>query len=344
MQFPIRPALIVTALSASLVAAGCGSSDSAAPVVSDAEPAATSAGAPDADAGYPVTVDNCGTEETFAAAPDSVVVLARPETLAVLLDLGVADAVSARAGAFPDVYFDDAGREAVDGISSLGEDLDDSGHLQISQEAILASDPDLVIGAPDGIDRDGLEAQDIPVIEQPANCPDGGPDVSYEAIYDYIREYGDIFAVPDRAEEVVTDLQERVAAIEDEAEGADPRTVAILYPTVGGGTTYAYGAGSMSHLQADSAGLTNVFSDSDERVFEVTGEELISRNPDVLVLLHVDGEPGPVEQAVRDLPGADAISAVANDEILTMQFSFGEYLSPLIVDGLEQIVERFDQS
>ncbi|WP_370328457.1 ABC transporter substrate-binding protein [Euzebya sp.] len=300
------------------------------------DPATDGAGA----ATGPVSIENCGEQVEFASPPGRVVVLARAETFALMVDLGVADRVVARAGAFPDVYFDAEGQAAVDAAESLGEDLDESGHLQISQEAILATDPDLVVGVPDGIDRDGLEDQGITVLDQPANCPEGIEEVSYDAIYDYVDAYGSLFGVEDRAREVVGELQDRIAAAEAMAsEAGEERTAAILYPTVGGGTTYAYGTLSMSHRQIESAGFTNVFGDTDERVFEVTAEELIARDPDVLLLLHVDGGPGPVEDAVVQLPGADGITAVRDGAVMAQLFSFSEYLSPLIVDGLERIVE-----
>ena len=85
------------------------------------------------------------------------------------------------------------------------------------------------------------------------------------------------------------DLQERLAAVEAAVGEPSGRTAAVLYPTVGGGTTYAYGTGSMAHPQLEAAGLENVFGDVDERVFEVTLEELLGRDPDVVVLNEPEG-------------------------------------------------------
>ncbi len=115
----------------------------------------------------------------------------------------------------------------------------------------------------------------------------------------------------------------------------------MLYPTVGGGTTYAYGTGSMAHPQLEAAGFENVFGDVDERVFEVTLEELLGRDPDVLVLLHSEGEPGPVEDAITGLPGAEDLTAVRNGDVMTQLFNFTEPPSPLVFEGLARIVDRF---
>src|SRR5690606_9217266 len=116
-------------------------------------------------------------------------------------------------------------------------------------------------------------------------------------------------------------------------EGTPKRTAAVLFPTVGGGTGYAYGNKSMAHPQLEAAGFTNVFGDVDERVFEVTLEQLIDRDPAVLVLLYVDGDPEAVKDAIVNLPGADALTAVQNDDILVQLFNFTEPPTPLSVDG-----------
>ncbi len=48
-----------------------------------------------------------------------------------------------------------------------------------------------------------------------------------------------------------------------------------------------------------------------------------------------------MEQAVRDLPGADELTAVREDAMLPMLLNFTEPPTPLSVDGLERIVETF---
>ena len=103
---------------------------------------------------------------------------------------------------------------------------------------------------------------------------------------------------------MVAELESRVESIRASLEDAPERTAATLFPTVGGGSGYAYGSGSMAHPQMMAAGFTNVFGDTDERVFEVTLEEVLNRDPDVLILLYVDGDPAAVKNAVTSQPGS----------------------------------------
>lgn len=317
-----------------IVLAACGGAE-------DVDAGATSPQTPRAD-GFPVTVTSCDQEVVFTQAPERILVLARAELVAILSELGELDRIVGRAGAYPREYFDDATNAAIAAITSLGDDLDESGHLQISQEVILDLEPDLVLGLPDGVDQAALQAAGIPVIRQPANCPDGLDEVGFETIYAEVEKFGTILGVPDRADEVVAQLRTRVADVEAAAaEVGGGRVAAALYPTVGGGTTYAYGTKSFAHVLLETAGFTNAFEETDERVFEVATEELIARDPELLLLLHVDGEPGPVADAVRQLPGTTGITAVATEQILVVPINFGEYPSPLVIDGLERLVDAF---
>ena len=71
---------------------------------------------------------------------------------------------------------------------------------------------------------------------------------------------------------------------------------------------------------------------------------LLAEDPDVLVLLHSDGEPAQVEEALTGLPGAVRLTAVREDTLITQLFNFTEPPSPLAVTGLEQIIERLGDS
>ncbi|SDT24357.1 ABC transporter substrate-binding protein [Jiangella sp. DSM 45060] len=310
-----------------LATAACGAGD-------DTGEAAATAG------DYPVTVDNCGVDVTFDAPPERVVLL-ESAPVTIMHELGVLDAAVLRAGAFPEAYYDGETNAAIAAVESLGDDVDTSGHLQISQEVIIARQPELVLGLPDGITREGLSGVGINALVQPVMCPDGVDATTFDDVYEQIETYGRVFDRTDEADALVGELRDRVAAVEAAAEGAPERTAAVLYPTVGGGSGYAYGNRSMAHPQLEAAGFTNVFGDVDERVFEVTLEQIIAADPDVLVLLHVDGDPAAVKDAVVALPGAEDLTAVRNDDILVQLFNFTEPPTPLSIDGLERIAERF---
>lgn len=311
-----------------LVLTACGSDSS------DEEPTSQASGS------YPLTVENCGSEVTFEAAPERVVML-KSSAVPFLHALGVMDRVTARAGQYPAEYYDDATLAELDGIDLLTDETDTSGHLQISKETVIAEEPDLVLGEVDNLSRDTLGAVDIPLLEEPAMCEAGIDDPGFDDVFSQMEMYGDVFGREAEATEAVAELEDRLAAIEEQVGEQTGRTAAVLYPTVGGGVTYAYGTKSMAHPQLEAAGFENVFADTDERVFEVSLEQLLGRDPDVLILLYGDGDPAKVEQAITSLPGADELTAVRNGDLMPQLFNFTEPPTPLSIDGLERIVERF---
>lgn len=325
-RLPHLPSLAAVGL-LTVALAACGPTDGR-------EPASSTA------AGYPVTVDNCGAEVSFEQPPERVVML-KSSSVPFLHELGVLDRVTARAGQYPPEYYDAATLAELDDIPLLTDELDSSGHLLISREVVIGEEPDLVLGEVDTASRSTLDAVGIPLIEEPALCAEGVADPGFDDVYSQLEVYGEVFGRQAEAREAIRALEQQLAEIESQVDDGAGRSAAVLYPTVGGGTTYAYGTRSMADPQLEAAGLDNVFGDVDERVFEVTFEELLGRDPDVLVLLHSEGDPADVEAAITDLPGAEELTAVRTGDVMVQLFNFTEPPTPLSIEGLARIAQRF---
>ncbi|HZK04785.1 MAG TPA: ABC transporter substrate-binding protein [Actinomycetaceae bacterium] len=328
-----RAARSIAAITVSLVLAGCASSpDGDSPEMAGAT----------GDSGrttYPLTIENCDVQVTFEKAPERVILL-ETAPVTILDGIGVLDRVVSRAGTFSPEYYDDDINQQLDSIPMLSDEIDASGHLMINAEVVLAQTPDLALGLPDGLTREGLLDGGANTLIQPIYCPSGVGDTTFETLYDQIAVYGQIFDRNAEAEELITNLQQRVTAVEELTAESTDRTAAVLYPSVGGGPLYAYGRASMAQPQLEAAGFENVFADSADRVFEVSIEELLGRNPDALILLYQDDETGIVNE-ITSLPGSDALQAIQNDDVLVQLFNFTEPPTPLSVTGLERIIERF---
>ena len=81
----------------------------------------------------------------------------------------------------------------------------------------------------------------------------------------------------------------------------------------------------------------NVFSDVKERVMEISAEQLVAADPDVILLLH-SGEDD-LEAHVTSLPGAAGIAAVRERAIIPMLLAHAEPPTPMAVDGAELLEE-----
>src|SRR5699024_5848909 len=211
--------------------------------------------------GFPLEIPNCEATLRFDAPPERIVLL-ESAPVTTLDGIGVLDRVVSRAGSFPPGYYDDDLAGRIEAIPALSEDIDASGHLQISQELVIAQSPDIVFGLPDGVTREALADAGAQVVVQDVYCGTDGERASFETLDATIGEYGRIFDRGAEAEALTSSLQERVAAVSDSAAALRTSTAAVLYPSVGGAPLYAYGAGCMATAQLDALGIENVFADT----------------------------------------------------------------------------------
>jgi iron complex transport system substrate-binding protein len=92
----------------------------------------------------------------------------------------------------------------------------------------------------------------------------------------------------------------------------------------------------------ETGGLTNVFGEVDQRVFDIGFEELRGRDPDRLIILRdPEADPQALEDALLAMPGAQRLRAARTDAISTLIFNYTDPPTPLSVEGLERITEEF---
>lgn len=296
-------------------------------------------GGDDGAEGFPLELASCEATLRFEAPPERIVLLESAPVTA-LAGIGVLDRVVSRAGAFPTGYHDEELTARIEEIPVLSEDIDASGHLQISQEVVIAQEPDIVFGLPDGITREAIRDAGAEIVVQDVFCGTDGDPASFETLFEEITTYGRIFDRADEAEQLTADLRARIAAVTGAADGMSVATAVALYPSVGGGPLYTYGAGSMVTPQLEALGLENVFADTAERVFEISAEPLLAADPDVIIVLYqgdIDGEEAAQEMIDQDQ--LSALRAVSEKKVLPLLFNFSEPASPLVVDGLDRIHE-----
>ena len=324
---------IVLLVACSVALAGCGDDDGT-------ESASTGGVKTD----YPLTVENCGEQVTLDAAPHRVVILGS-SPIPLVEAAGALDRVIAKAGEFPDALYTDATRRAVAAIPTIGEGESASGTVQISQEVVVDQRSDLVIGyETETVKRAALTDSGIPMLILPGFCANKDlipKHQDFDDVYAQVEFWGKVFGTQDAAAAAVTSLRSRVAKAQASFTPGEERSAATLFVSLGGGPLYAYGTSSMAHPQMAAAGLKNVFGDVDERVFEVTPEELVARDPEVLIILYVEGEPAAITDSLLQSPGVASLRAVSENQIYLHLFGFTDPPTPLSVDGLEKIVARF---
>lgn len=313
------------------VLAGCGATGA-----SSAKQAPSSASSA---SGGPISVETCGRTITVPSPPKRVIFINSVGTSA-LQDLGLLDRVVARAGTLDSTVFDGTAKETIDKLPKLEGADTGSGHVSVSTETLIEKKPDLVIGFNSAVDAAKLEAAKIPFYVPASYCAkraDGK--ITFDAVYQEVTTTGKLFGVPDKAEKVNAELRKRVEAVAAAHRTDTPRTAAALYVTPGDTKLSAYGNQGMAQPLFETAGLKNIYDDKGGRAFDLSAEDLLAKNPDIVLLLHSTGKPEEVMSTFTSTGGLSALKAVANKTVIVMPYPLSDPPSPLSVKGVERLAE-----
>ncbi|TFC85751.1 putative F420-0 ABC transporter substrate-binding protein [Cryobacterium sinapicolor] len=311
-----RGSLAVGVVASALLLSGCAGAGTA------SESGTESGSVPNASAsgGYPVTIDNCGTDVTVAAAPERIVTIKSSAT-ELLLALGLGDRI--------------VGSAFLDGplpasLEKAGADLNVVSDFVPGQEAVLGLTPDFVYGgwesnfSAEGVgERAGLADLGIGSYVSPAACKGEGymPDpLTFDSVFDEITEAGAIFGAEAAAADLVADQQETLAALDP----TDAAPTALWYSS-GTDTPYV-GAGIGSpNMIMEAAGLNNVFANVDDTWTSVGWESVIEANPSVIVL--VDATWNTAASKIANLesnPATQQLDAVQAKRYIVLPFAATE--------------------
>ncbi len=172
------------------------------------------------------------------------------------------------------------------------------GGLEPSLERLVALEPDLVIrfhGPSDPVTPSSLDARGVPHL---AVRPDRIDDVRR-----LVSSLGRVVGVPERADSLLTRMDRELDAVARDVEGLPQPTVAFL---LGGNPPLVAGAGTFVHELLELAGGTNILADAGELYAPVSVEEIILREPDLLLV----SEGGSIPPALGGIPSRTVSSEV----------------------------------
>lgn len=267
---------------------------------------------------YPLTIANCGTDVTFAKAPEKVVTIKSTAT-ELLLSLGLGDRIVG-------VGFQDGPLPAE--LATAGANLKVLADKLPAQEVVLGTEPDFVYGgwesnfAADGAgERPALAQLGIATYVAPAACRTiKPPKLSFDALFGEIAEMGTIFDAEAAVTKLVDTQKAALAALKPDSRGL----TAAWYSS---GTKAPYvGAGSNAPAMImEAVGLSNIFASTDEGWFAASWEALVDANPDVIVL--VDSAWNSAAQKKKLLaenPITGKLDAVTHERYLIIPFPASE--------------------
>lgn len=144
-------------------------------------------------------------------------------------------------------------------------------------------------------------------------------DETVEDVYTDIRNLGKIFKVEDKAEELVTEIQDQIAEVETAVKDVpeDTKVKAFVLDTFKGNEIYTTSKGLESNLIELAGGVNCTRNMADSRWFNTSVETLVETNPDVIIINDYGTQT--VEEKLDFLksnPALSEVPAVKNENYL----------------------------
>ncbi len=201
---------------------------------------------------------------------------------------------------------------------------------EVPTETILALEPDLIVAAQIISEEQSQSLRDLGL-----NVYHQGNPLTYEDLYENLRDMAALTGHGAEAEALITDLDTRVQGVML-AIAPSSYLVPTFYEldATDPSSPWTTGAGTFIDYIISSAGGFNVASSLEGDFAQISGEELIDANPEVILL--ADALYGITPESVAERPGWDVIAAVQNGAIYPIDPNMMSVPGPRLVDALEE--------
>lgn len=254
-----------------------------------------------------ITFDNYGRDVVIEKIPEKVLTLG-PNCTELFAALGLSDKVIGRSlvnhsrGPLP---------EFADAVSSIPE----LNYAEATREAILTSGADFIYAIDWEISDAGCNIEEAKAYGMDVYVNSA---TTLDAQYKEILDLGKIFGIEERAESFVEDQKARIASVGEKLSGKEPLKV-LVYDSGNDGVFTCSGT-NFESLLVSLAGGKNIFDDlTDKQWVTVSYEEVIKRNPDV-ILIHDYDSPS-VEAKIAEIksnPTLASLDCVKNNRFATI--------------------------
>ena len=276
------------------------------------------------------TIDGVTTTVTYDKVPEKSISLAGFSTQ-MMLALGLGDKMIGYG--YMDNDVPEKYKEQFDKLVCLAEG-------NPSQEELLATEPDFLTGWASTFAEDAFPMQFCEDNEIMAYVPQVEyPPATMESVYKDFENLGEIFGVQDKAAEIVNDMKERAAAVQEAVKDQDPVSV-FIYDS-GEDAPFTAIAG----LPTDMIGLAggeNIFAGIDANWATVDWEDVVAADPDYIMIMDYFAS-DPVDVKEEFLQTSDItkdLTAVQNGNVFVIGLTdmTGCYET---IDAVETMAQHF---
>ena len=196
-------------------------------------------------------------------------------------------------------------------------------------ELILAADPDLILA--DSIHQ----SETIPQLESHGLTVVTIAPATFDETFDSIRMVGKITGTEEKAEELLEDMEDRVAAITEKTDDLPESERLPVFYLVWHDPLMTSGGDTLINEMIEIGGGRNIFEDvSGAAMVEL--EELIARNPQVIIAgVGMGLDVATTMQVFESEPRLAETDAVKNGRVYGIHLDISGRTGPRIVEGLE---------
>ena len=256
--------------------------------------------------GFPMTFDNYGKELTLEKMPEKVIT-AGPNCTELFIALGLEDKIIGNS-------CDNHAQAPLDEYKEAYEKIPELTFGYPTLEAVAGSGADFMYAIDWVFDGDfTVEALEENGVKTYVNSA-----TSVDEIFQEIRDIGKIFGVEDKAEEFIASQQERIDAAKAAIGEVEPMKVFCYDSDTGTGIYTAGGPNIVTQL-IELAGGDNVAKDLDKAWVEISLEDILEKNPDVIVVHDYD-EPKADEKiaAIKSDPILSQLQCVKDEKFIIL--------------------------
>jgi len=267
-----------------------------------------------------IATDDLGAEIVLAEPAQKIISIS-PSLTEILFSVGAGDRLIGRDS---NSMYPEEAAAAVD-LGGMWEG--------IPIEDILAMEPDLILAGEIFAEDAITELRDLGMTVYWQKNPE-----DFEGLYKNVRDIAVLTGTEDLADELIISLTDRVSVLDDQLASVENIPL-IFYELDASDPANPYTPGSgtfISFIISRAKGL-NLGDSLDGAWVQVSSEELLAQNPDIILL--ADALYGITAEMVAERAGWGEIKAVSDGEI----YSFDPFIlsvpGPRLIDGFEQVAE-----
>jgi len=279
----------------------------------------------------PFTVTTYGQEVTYDHIPKRAVSL-NAHTTEIMLAMGLGDVMVGTA--YNNAPVLPQYQKEFEKIPKLAEKYP-------SLEVFLNADPDFVFGRSSAFQEKSVAPLET-ILDYGimAYVCKGSYTVgtTMEDVYEDFQVLGRVFQVEERADELIQGMKEKIEAVQKKIGEQEPLRVFVLDAT---GDTAFTACRSLETSLIEAADGENIFDDIEKVWARVSWEEVVERNPEVIVINEYGKTPSSEKIAfAKSLPAMADVDAVKNDRFVVVQLPA---IFPGIrnADTVEQLARAF---